>query len=140
MNTTVKASYKGTILSSTLNTGQPMNCTLNLTGIAGNSWLKLWLSDVKDQKKLECPKNHESNFNYITLAGGINICDENDEILHYFQPGFILNTAELQFQTSKLENRLQFNLNYRGSKYIVLKKLFDKNAFNKKIFFAIELK
>ena len=134
-DTTVKASYEGTILSSGLDTDEPMNCTLTLTGIPGNSWLKLWLTEGKKKNELKCPKKPKSDFNYISLAGGSRICSEKEEILYYFSAGFSFNTAELQFQTSMLENELQFNLNYRGNKHLNLKKVLYNDLFDKSYFF-----
>ena len=126
-DTTVKASYEGTILSSTLNTDQPMNCTLNLTGIPGNSWLKLWLSDVEDQNTLRCPNSQQPDLNYISLSNDQRICSKDDTIVYYFPPEVSSNTVELTYKTSMSDKNLRFNLNYRGNGYLHFIKHNSKN-------------
>ena len=126
-DTTVKASYEGTISSSTLNTDQPMNCTLNLTGIPGNSWLKLWLSDVEDPNTLRCPDSQQPDFSYISLSNDQRICSKDDTIVYYFPPEVSSNTVELTYKTSMSDKNLRFNLNYRGNGYLHFIKHNSKN-------------
>ena len=114
-DTTINASYEGTISYSSLEEQKPINCTLNLTGIAGNSWLKLWLSDVENPNTLRCPNSKQPDFNYIGLGKERRICSNNDTIVYYFPPEVSSNTVKLMYRTSGNNEKIQFNLNYRGN-------------------------